>query len=640
MHSLDHDIKKNPLITDNYIKEWRLSTNQILLYNKYPSLHELDLDWDRFTSMNMDDQRESDWKSLDVWGDTNQTRYYKMKSEFLKNDIDDEIADFTYNGIISNLNEGADLSASPIESLYEYAKNSDILTMIETKNYILENHKDDYKAEVIADKISDCISNSIDEELYLPSYTPYFPPTGLEEIGVSYIDGVEPLYSSTPDNTRIANKPVKEWFKEYCAEYMGLSNESFVSDTEWKDKIYDLYSDFDDLISSDDLTKINNRKQSILDLGWNPEVPFNEYTIEFARGRIRGILKETYSCNSIDISNSKCFNLNEEADSVSNVYIVLLNSKSAKYTNEITSKDFKDIGVSFDSSLKEISVYDYRTNRFSDITLSSLREDTRACKVYMFKLNKSVVSNMKKRIKLFNSYKESLNPMLGSIVITKNANIIKRPMFVCEIFMNNLITLSENDISGAISKTKGIIQYKAKSNIMSSACVYSGSIRDYKIDNSRSKISADKYISLTEAKEFPIEFTKDGDLLISKGKKIDFEGEYSRCHTAMLEYIKSDSIEGMKYCMLKLWYMNILLEELLHAKNRDQEKAKEYNKARAKILNDIKTYMPEILKRDKEFDILKAYADSPFSNSKVKISKSTIKYALALFHALIRMIKL
>ena len=90
--------------------------------------------------------------------------------------------------------------------------------------------------------------------------------------------------------------------------------------------------------------------------------------------------------------------------------------------------------TSFDSSLKEISVYDYRTNRFSDITLSSLREDTRACKVYMFKLNKSTVSNMKKRIKLFNSYKESLNPMLGSIVITKNANIIKRPMFVCEIY--------------------------------------------------------------------------------------------------------------------------------------------------------------------------------------------------------------
>ena len=84
--------------------------------------------------------------------------------------------------------------------------------------------------------------------------------------------------------------------------------------------------------------------------------------------------------------------------------------------------------------------------------------------------------------------------------------------------------------------------------------------------------------------------------------------------------------------------MNILLEEMIHS-TKDKKKLTEIHKVRAKIINDIKTYMPKILKLNPSFDILKAYSDSPFSNNKVKIRQSTIKYTLDLFKRLISIIK-
>ena len=44
MYGIDHHVGKSPSSSDAHIKEWRLDTNQILLYNKYESLSDLNAD--------------------------------------------------------------------------------------------------------------------------------------------------------------------------------------------------------------------------------------------------------------------------------------------------------------------------------------------------------------------------------------------------------------------------------------------------------------------------------------------------------------------------------------------------------------------------------------------------------------------
>ena len=140
--------------------------------------------------------------------------------------------------------------------------------------------------------------------------------------------------------------------------------------------------------------------------------------------------------------------------------------------------------------------------------------------------------------------------------------------------------------------------------------------------------STDIFSEANTTNEFPVEFNKDGDLLISKGRKIDFEGEYSRTHLALKIYEKNNNIVGMKYCICKLWYLNTKLEEKIHDKKTTIEEKKKAEKARSKIVNDITKYSQIVLKKDPNFDIIKSYQNSPFNDDKIRIPTSTLDHTL------------
>lgn len=130
---------------------------------------------------------------------------------------------------------------------------------------------------------------------------------------------------------------------------------------------------------------------------------------------------------------------------------------------------------------------------------------------------------------------------------------------------------------------------------------------------------------LQEADTLPIEFDQDGNLFIQKRESIDFAAEYQNCHRMLIQYEKVNNLDGMKYNVAKLWYMNILIEEKLHRSNKSdalKEKLPYYYKTRAHILNDFNKYMGIILQKDPSFNFEDYYRSTPFDKSVLKISKT------------------
>ena len=446
-----------------------------------------------------------------------------------------------------------------MEAMYEYGKNSDYFTESLTIQRMLEmvdenNVFIDLLLEDLYDKNEDY--NKIPIDMNVPFFTPY----EMETKGISYY-GKTPLYSTSPDTTYINEKPISEWFREYKLRLEGYNNKSFINQFQWKNTIKRLCEDLDQLEGQELL----DRKQSILDLGWNPEIPYNESTQKFARARISNILESMY----YDIENYS----NSGIDFMS--------------TNE-------------DSSILYITFFDKDRFGFNECVYSnSIPKEIKnedECIIYAIRFPKDIISTVEGK---------SITPdrFFNTKIICEN--LVKR---LTDKHINPIIVEVYNGLYG---------------NIL----------------NEDSKYNLDDILPLSEEINSSIEFDDDGNLLISKGKDVDFEAEYASTHLAMQQYERTDNLEGMKYCMCKLWYMNLLLEQEIHSSDKkDKITISSYHKARSKIMNDIKTYMPIIIEKDPEFNIQTEYENSVFNNSKIKIKQSTLKYALQLFKSLLHLV--
>jgi len=651
---------------DREIKDWRIQTSFVVLYSRYDSEKDLRADWAEFEELPLGYQKQSDYKSIDIYGLTNKDRYDSMLSVFLKNDIDDELYDKQYSPMHESqiLNSVKNITPNRSYAYKNYAESLDNISSALTCLKMDECTFVSESATKIATKKLEA-KIKLDNDMDIDVST-FFSPQELEQIGLSYIDGSDARYSDTPDNTLIGTISVKQWFNEYKNKFIGFGSES-VDPSEWKVSMQKLYSDYDKIKESKNIDKINARKQSILDLGWNPEIAFTESNMRNASSRISTILNEMYSNYSIaDISDT--ISLKEDflngavREVVSKpIFIVFFNSKTAfnKIVRVFTNSVYSHVGISFEPSLKTIYSFSGTTGGFSPESLKNRIEvgQDRAIQVFCIFIDPVRWHTLQNKIANYRKNKEKSGySFLNLLTIPFKIDYISNTKMVCSQFVDSMLKLVDLDFThmasnmispGELNKKMKMKKYKgtiykiftgppskySASKVRNALNMLGGSVT--KIKEGFEKIeSFINLIPIKETKDFPIQFNDDGDLLISKGTDVDFEGEYSRCHMAIQQYAKAKNVEGMKYCLCKLWYLNILLEENIH-KAKDKDKLKNYHKARSKIINDITTYMKAIQKLDKNFDMLKEYQDSPFNDDAVRIRRSTLLYSIDLFKRLI-----
>lgn len=348
-------------------------------------LEDLEKHYANYMSLTVHQRKLSDDGSRMMYGLSNQQRYDQIKGELLK-DIDT-------------------------------SKDSDVVDKLEP-----DLHSD--KANIVDEMFHD--PNTFVGQHFLKSLeeskkvdkpvksrlnnTPYFTPTELIDMGVH---GNDNYYSKKADNDGLT-KDISSttWFDSYKNMIAQHVYEDFTP--EWINTLNKLYLDYDDIKESGTEEELLARKQSILDLGWNPEVPFTPENRAKAAKRINDYIDNCVPrdifINMDDIVPDDLPDVVEEAVSKKThkpVFIVLTKGKTPIISSgiqKVTKSEYSHASISFDPNLKELYSYNFRKENLGFVMekLETIKDVP--ITVWCFFAESEVVENMKKKVYDFKTH--------------------------------------------------------------------------------------------------------------------------------------------------------------------------------------------------------------------------------------------
>ena len=427
----NQDIQK-----DNIADQYEIDTNMHIVgrvtgkdVDEY--LSNLEKSFIDFNAQTHDHRRKSDDKCREIYGMSNIERYNKLKANALnfKSVKTFEKAKFTDNKT---------LDSSKVQQLGEFV--SQVYDNMQAVNEVEQLKVNKHR------RFND---------------TPYFTPTELIDMGVH---GNHNFYSKDADNDGlITNIKVATWFDSYKDMCMDHIFEDYRKD--WIDTLDMLYSDFEDIKASGDEEKILARKQSILDLGWNPEIPFNRKNRLKASERVSKILDETIPkdifINLDDIPESEEDDIIEEQITKKThqpVFLIFTQGKTPIISSGIkfvTHSEYSHASISFDPELNE--VYSFNMGAPGENGSGFVRENLKYFKdnvisVMAFFAPNKVVDNLKEKI---NSFKDNKTTYDFGIILNKLLHIDRRTSNneynqVCSTFVDSVLKSNGINLTGDI----------------------------------------------------------------------------------------------------------------------------------------------------------------------------------------------
>ena len=491
------ELDKNKL-ADDYMRY----TNYIIIKDT-DDLEDLEKQWNTFCSyMTIRQQRLSDDKSIEIYGLTNLRHYEQLKSKLetdlhkqvedpedeeetltrivhlVENTLDDESRDDAaeeYNKMSGYDIIGKITGATPEDKLKDleaeyrnykdqpakYQRKADdeslrIYGMTAEERYRKLKSEltpkidpDSFVGECIEEYRQDFIleSNQHKSTIKRLNDTPYFTPSELIDLGVH---GRDNYYGVKADNDSLVNGvSVPTWFDTYKDICMDHIFEDYSK--EWIETLNNLYSDYDKIKESGDEDAINARKQSILDLGWNPEVEFSQENRIKASKRVNDILDRTIP-RDIFISMDNIPEIDEEisfnefANSVEYqpVFLVLTKGKTPIISDGIkfvTKSEYSHASITFDPKLNEVYSFNMRHQNWGFIkeNLSSFKDNF--ITVFAFFAESSVVKKLKTTVYDFANHKTNFDLR---IFMNKILHINRRPskdqsQQVCSTFVDTVL---------------------------------------------------------------------------------------------------------------------------------------------------------------------------------------------------------
>lgn len=726
---------------EKYIEYFERNASIEVMDHDIDDLEELEDEYDKFNQMTYKQRKVSNAKSEELYGLNNHERYNKLKSKLLKNNDDiyhepivvhaesnitvkneskEKIEIDHYNipksdllkrdeNIIVNRESDKDTTISSNEEKIR-TKTEEIKSHIESGN-VLNAYKcllelnsinpDGIYEEILINNTRSLIEssdlNKVNKYYDKLNELPYFLPEELENMGVYYNEG----YYGTPDNEYLDSEnkiSVKEWFDCYNRTINGFLNEDYNRYSSLRiNKLHQLYNGYNKIKETGDINKINARKQSILELGWNPEIDFSLENRKKVSDNTKNKLKLSNNSEVLDITEfyNKCEPMEYVYESKENVdkvplFVVLSYSGDffsniiTKYTKGRFSHSALGLGPELDKlysynvvdkgfTIESLEKYQKKNNE-SNIAVMCIFITKEQLKKIKINLDFLIANKNQTKYSIVNilgialnkDFELNINMICSQFVdrmlkmvnidytnkpsglVTPNDFYINRSDKVYKIYDGNVMSYNPDKARTLIKKLQKNSNYVIKEQQLSilNESQFINSI-DNNIDtmlylnentnilSNDTKAIYESYIKpyvdiyyYNEAKEFPVQFDKDGNLLIKNMKKLNFESEYSKSHKLLLIYDENNNIEGMKYELSKLWFMNNIIESKIYNEKIKEEDKKELHKVRARILNDFNKYLKVVTSNDNSFNFTSYYNETPFSDATIKIDKHTIKYGV------------
>lgn len=326
-----------------------------------------------------------------IKGETPEEKLKNLEDEFIK-----------YNSQSHDIRKKADDESrslyNGLSNLDRYNKEkSELLSQISDEtiqsNQFLSECYNEYKINSINEAVKHKKMKRLED-------LPYFTPQELIDLGVH---GNNNYYSRMADNDGLTKDvSVSTWFDSYKDISMNHVFEDYRK--EWINKLNELYSDYYDLTDEDEILA---RKQSILDLGWNPEIPFTPENRLKATDRVNKIFQDTIPEDIfIDMSNvpeldDELYNEMTNPSDQEPVFLILTKGKTPVISHGIkfvTKSEYSHASITFDPELKEAYSFNMRKQNWGFIreTLESFKDNV--ISVFAFFAPKNIVTKLKKTI--------------------------------------------------------------------------------------------------------------------------------------------------------------------------------------------------------------------------------------------------
>lgn len=428
-------------------------------------------------------------------------------------------------------------------------------------------------------------------------------------------------------------------------------------------------------------------ESDVLSLGWNPSVPITEKNLKFAKARQEKWFQEygchiidiskLEVVESIQESTAKMINMYQQYG-LYPVYIVLSYTETpfGHVIRAVKRCVYTHSSLALDSSLNDMVSFTYEISgdkgltietlkTFTDKTLSSLID------VMCVFVDISAINKIKEVISFFknNKKKTSYNFFnLFNIVLNRAVNSNGDLSLVCSQFVDtilkianiNIVTKSSNlvipedfkrmnhpkvfklyeglaidyDESKVEKKIHSLFKSLTKDSLSFSKLmesVYGTSLVDFRYIK-ETKETEQVFQEITSLltptpvileKKFPIEFTKEGDLVIELIKSL--EQQYQEAHRLLKSYDETN-LEGIKHELARLYYVNYEIEKKIKKMKKDDENYKKLIDLRARVLNDFKKYFKIVIKQEPDFDFAAYYQKSEYYNGNIIIDNSVLKF--------------
>lgn len=478
---------------------------------------------------------------------------------------------------------------------------------------------------------------------------PFFTPEELMNFG--YYDGESNCRYNVELDLYGSDLSCSDWFDSYNNLYNGIYTENYSKlYQEWNELLTTLQCRLESSIAMEDEESIEEIKEDMISLGWNPVMEFNTENKIKASNRVRDIMEskliEFDDIDRISIDESK-----EIEKHYNPVYICLVGGKAifSEVIKAYSKSPFSHAAIGFQSNLKKLFSFNanYQDQHgFSEESIDGYNKDSNIA-VFVLFVNDKVKHNMEKVVKDFKKNRDKAKYSFAQVLaLPFNKALSTDYKMICSQFVDHLLKSVNIDFN---KKASGVTTPADlyKSFIFNNKVfnVFEGKIKDYdpkKVDKRVKVMHKDIGLaveSTIQEADFPIQFNKDGDLLIKHVKVMkpnDYETEFARSHKILKAAEKSNNLESMKYELAKLWFLNLSIENKLNNRVPKVKNREDYHKARSKILNDYTKYLEYIQKKDKDFVFGDYYSNSEFNIYETKINRNTLDNGIGILKQIVK----